>query len=83
MNHILGGWVWGGRFPNGLLIDYFYREDHQDFVIRCQTYSNSKSSDSDRGDHRNTSYQQIRYSLISLLIRFEICYFYLLRMLIQ
>lgn len=24
------------------------REDHQDFVIRCRTYSNSKSSDRNR-----------------------------------
>ncbi|KAL5991483.1 hypothetical protein ACLOJK_012392 [Asimina triloba] len=35
------------------------REDRQDFVIRRRTYSNSNSLDSDRGDHRNTSYQQI------------------------
>nr|AKJ77604.1 Ycf15 [Dioscorea nipponica] len=39
------------------------REDRQDFVIRCRTYSNSNSPDSDRGDRRNTSYQQIRYSV--------------------
>nr|YP_010277400.1 hypothetical protein MFU17_pgp025 [Corydalis impatiens]YP_010277418.1 hypothetical protein MFU17_pgp003 [Corydalis impatiens]UHY42546.1 hypothetical protein [Corydalis impatiens]UHY42565.1 hypothetical protein [Corydalis impatiens] len=34
------------------------REDLQDFVIRCRTYSNSNSSDSGRGDRRTTSYQQ-------------------------
>ena len=55
------------------------REDRQDFVIRCQTYSNSNSPDSDRGDHRNTSYQQILG--ISISIRSEIDL--LLRMLIE
>ena len=48
------------------------REDRQDFVIRCRTYSNSNSSDSDRGDRRNTSYQQILG--ISISIRSEISY---------
>lgn len=48
------------------------REDRQDFVIRRRTYSNSNSLDSARGDHRNTSYQQILG--ISISIRSEICY---------
>lgn len=48
------------------------REGHQDFVIRCRTYSNSNSSDSDREDDRNTSYQQILG--ISISMRSEICY---------
>ncbi len=39
LKHILGG-VQGGRFQSGLPP----REDHQDFVIRCRTYSNSKIS---------------------------------------
>lgn len=48
------------------------REDRQDFVICCRTYSNSNSPDSDRGDRRNTSYQQILG--ISISIRSEISY---------
>ena len=49
LKHILGGWVQGGRFsiwkqtPHSL-----DREDHQDLVICCRTYSNSKSSDRNR-----------------------------------
>lgn len=48
------------------------REGRQDFVICCRTYSNSKSPDSDRGDRRNSSYQQILG--ISISIRSEISY---------
>lgn len=48
------------------------REDGQDFVICCRTYSNSNSSDSYPEDRRNTSYQQILG--ISISIRSEICY---------
>jgi len=46
------------------------REDRQDLAIRCRTYSNSTYSD--RGDRRNTSYQQILG--ISISIRSEIRY---------